>query len=339
MSTKCTVLILAGLLLGNSAYAGNEDAASPEILISGARSLEEIRTEGMPPMLVRADLQVPNAKGVLLHGGYTLDWVSRSRWREEIRFENYERLRVRDAKGYWQKTGLSYEPEIIFELDTLLHIENVLRVNPKQTLGKLKKREKEGVREKCTEVKWAIGTEKILCFDEVRGALLSVEFPKGERQNPPEISRIEYSGFNAVGEKLVPYEIRALKDRKVVIAIRILEITKIVEEKPGMFDVPGGAEFWAQCDDMPQAELVEKTQPKYPANARANHEEGRVVLYAVIEADGSLSHMAIIHEAPPPLEAATIEAVRHWRYKPIVCGETPIRLETSIATDFWLEPY
>src|SRR6266513_3074674 len=27
---------------------------------------------------------------------------------------------------------------------------------------------------------------------------------------------------------------------------------------------------------------------------------------------------------------------RHWHYKPAACGQTPIRVETSIATDFWV---
>jgi outer membrane biosynthesis protein TonB len=47
--------------------------------------------------------------------------------------------------------------------------------------------------------------------------------------------------------------------------------------------------------------------------------------------------MTIIQRAPPDLEAAAVEAIRHWHYKPATCGQTPIRVETSIATDFWLE--
>jgi hypothetical protein len=28
--------------------------------------------------------------------------------------------------------------------------------------------------------------------------------------------------------------------------------------------------------------------------------------------------------------AAAAEAISHWRYKPAACGQTPIRMETSI---------
>ena len=274
---KSTVLIFACLFLANASWcAGKEEAASPEALISRARLQEEIWTEGTPPILMRADVQVSDAKGALVRGDYTLNWISPSQWREEIRFVNYERLRVRDAKGYWQKSGLSYQPESIFQLDTLLRLKDALRVGSKQTLGKVRNHEKAGVREKCTEVKWTRVTQRIMCFDEASGALASVEYPRGEHQNAPEISRTEYSAFNSVDGKLVPYEIRALKDGKVIAAVKVVEITKITEVNPALFNVPVNAEFWAQCDDMQEPELVDRTQPIYPPAARANYEQGRI---------------------------------------------------------------
>src|SRR5258708_36432056 len=211
-SNKSVVFIFAFVFLANTAWSTDrEEQASPEELISRARSEEEIWAQGTPPVSVRAELQVFDAKGIPVHGDYSLDWVSPSKCRAEIRFGKYERLRVRDAKGYWQTSGLSYQPEIIFQLDTLLHLEDALRVGPKQTLGKVRNREKAGVRQRCTEVKWTRGTDRIMCFDEANSALVSVEYPRGENQNPPEISRIEYRAFSAVGGKPVPYEIRALK--------------------------------------------------------------------------------------------------------------------------------
>jgi len=337
---KSNALILACLFLANAASrAAKEDTASPEALISQARLQEEIWTSGTPPMLMRAEVQVSDAKGALVPGDYTFNWVSPSQWIEEIRFGSYERLRVRDAKGYWQKSGLSYQPEIIFYLDTMLHLKDALKVGPKQTLGKVRNREKSGIRQQCTEVKWAAGTERIMCFDDANGALVNIEYPRGDSQNSPEISRIEYGAFNSVGGKLVPYEIRALKNLKVIAAVKVLEIAKITEENPALFNVPMNAEFWVQCDDMQEAELADRVQPRYPTSARANHEQGRVILYAVIEADGSLSHITIIHRSTPDLEAAAVEAIRHWHYKPAACGQTPIRVETSIATDFWVQHY
>lgn len=89
--------------------------------------------------------------------------------------------------------------------------------------------------------------------------------------------------------------------------------------------------------DMKGPELVDHVQPVYPTSARTNREHGRVVLYGVIEADGSLSHLAIIQRATPALETAAVEAVSRWHYKPAACGQSQIRMETSIPVDFWLQ--
>jgi TonB family protein len=318
--------------------AATEETPSRDALISRAHLQEDIWTDGTPPMVMLAEIQVADSKGDLVKGQYTFNWASPSQWREDIRFENYERIRVRDVNGYWQKSELGHQPQIIFELDTLLHLKDALKVGLRQTLGKTKTHEKDGVRQNCTDVKWVASTDRTLCFDEVTGALLSVAYPSGENQNLPQISRIEYGAFTSVSGKLVPYEIRALRDRKVIATVKILEITKGAEEDPTIFKAPPDSEFWAQCGDVQDRDLVASSLPKYPASARANHESGRVIFYAVIEADGSLSHTTIIQRSTPGLEAAAIEALRQWRYKPAACGQTPVRTETSIAMDFWLGP-
>jgi outer membrane biosynthesis protein TonB len=63
------------------------------------------------------------------------------------------------------------------------------------------------------------------------------------------------------------------------------------------------------------------------------------MFYAVIEPDGSVSHLVLIHKATPTLEAAAAaaEAIRQWRFEPAVCGATPVRVETSIGVNFWVE--
>ncbi|NDQ56275.1 MAG: energy transducer TonB [Acidipila sp.] len=333
------VLIFACLFLTTGVLcAGTEDATSPEELISRARLLEDIWTEGTPPMLMRAEIEVSSATGALVHGSYRLDWVSPSRWREEIRFDNYQRLRVGDAKGYWQTSARSFRPQVIFQLDTLLHLRDALRVTPKETLGKVKNRKQDRARQICTEVKWALGTSRTMCFDETSGALASIEYPGGEPHIPPEISRIEYGAFTSVAGKLVPHEIRALKDGKVIAAVRVLEIAKITEENPSLFNAPAKAEFWAQCDDMKEAEpLVGSVPPKYPKSAKDNLQTGRVILYLVVEADGSLSKVELIRGATPDLNAAALEAARQWHFSPATCGSTPIRVEKSFSTDFVLQ--
>lgn len=312
----------------------NGDAPNPEALLSRARLIEETWPEGTPPMSLRAELQVLDSNRHLDQGQYTFDWVSTSRWKEVIHIGPYERLRIGDAQGYWQESKPSYQPELIFLFDKLLRLKEALKLLPKETLTKVKTHEKAGVRQDCTEVKWQPGTDRILCFDTANGTLLSIDYPENDNILPHEISRTEYSAFTPVAGRLVPYEIRAMQGRKVILSVKILEISKILHENPALFKVPPDAEFWASCNDLHEAELVNRVQPKYPKIARRNDEQGRVIFYAVIEADGSLSHLTLIHRATPDLEAASLQAIRQWHYKPATCGQTPIRVETSLPVEF-----
>jgi len=112
--------------------ASKEDSVSPETIITQARKLHEVWTAGTPPLTMRAEIQVFNGKGGVTPGQYIVNWVSPVRWREEVRFPNYERVRVYDAKGYWQKSGLNFQPEIIRELDSMVDFK-VLKIRAKES--------------------------------------------------------------------------------------------------------------------------------------------------------------------------------------------------------------
>src|SRR3981081_1757629 len=108
------VLLLAYLFVANaSRCAAPEASISSDALISRAR-FQQLWDEGTPPMQMRAELEVAGADGTMSRGDYTLEWVSPSQWREQIHFANYERLRVRDANGYWQKGTLDYQPALTY---------------------------------------------------------------------------------------------------------------------------------------------------------------------------------------------------------------------------------
>ncbi len=328
------ILALAALFFSPIARcASKEEAANPQTLVAKARSLQ-VWDERTPALRLKAELGVTGANGTTAQGDLIFDWVSPTEWREEIKFANYERLRVRDAKGYWQKNTLDYQPMLVYELSGMLHLKDALRVRSVQTLGKVKSREKEGVRQSCVAVNWAKATDRVLCFDESDGALVGVEYPQKDRQATPPISRIEFGAFHSVGAKLVPFEIRAFQDGKTVATVKVLEITEVKEVNTAFFNPPSDAVLWPQCDDMQDAEPVERVPLNYSPAIRSMAAK-RVILYGIVEVNGSLSHVTVIQGANPDMNTAALEAFRRWRYKPAQCGQTPIRVETSMYFDFW----
>jgi hypothetical protein len=216
----------------------------------------------------------------------------------------------------------------------MLHVKDVLKVGSVQTLGKAKSRRgKDGVRQNCVAVNWAKATDRVLCFNDSDGALIGIEYTQRDHQAPPPISRIEYGAFHSVGAKLVPFEVRAFNDGKTVATVKVLEITEVKEVNTALFNPPSDAVLWPQCDDVQGGEPVERVPLKY-SPATPVFAAKRVILYAVIEENGSLSHVTVIQGANPDMNAAAFEAFRHWRYKPVQCGQTPIRAETSMYFDF-----
>jgi TonB family protein len=335
---KYLVLAFLAALTSGAFCLGKDDTVSPESLLAQARKLQDVWSDGTPAVKVRTEIQIFDAKGDFTPGQYIVTWQSPSRWKEELEIANYKRIRVHDARGYWQQSTHGIQPEIIFQLDLLLNFKTVLKVGVKQVLGKVKNRDKDGVRQKCTEVKWATGTDRVLCFDEANGNLLTVEYPRSESPTPPYFSRVEYSAFNKLGDKRIPYEVHAFRDRTAFVTTKVTDVTHLTEDDPAPFTPPTNSEFWPQCEDMQSSELVNRVQPTYPTNARSRGEQGRVIFYAVIETDGTPSHLTLIQRATPMLESAASAAIGQWHYKPAACGSTPIRTETSIAVDFWLQP-
>jgi len=80
-------------------------------------------------------------------------------------------------------------------------------------------------------------------------------------------------------------------------------------------------------------QLVHRVPPVYPAQARVQRLEGKVVLAAVILEDGTLRDVKVI-EGQPLLAQSAVDAVKHWRYKPYVLDGKPVKNETRITVDF-----
>src|SRR5882724_11943179 len=135
MKPKFALVLISvfGFLVLTAMCAAKDESPNGEALISGARS-REVWAEGTAAARMRGQIEVSGTNGTVAKGDYAVDWVSPSEWREEIRFANYQRIRIRDANGYWQKGTLDYQPYLIYQLAGLLDLKTVLTVRLKQTL-------------------------------------------------------------------------------------------------------------------------------------------------------------------------------------------------------------
>ena len=79
--------------------------------------------------------------------------------------------------------------------------------------------------------------------------------------------------------------------------------------------------------------LVHKVKPVYPAAAKKAHIEGTVVLHAIIAKDGTVQSLDYV-SGPDELKDSAMEAVKKWRYKPMLLDNQPVEVNTEISVQF-----
>jgi TonB family protein len=84
-----------------------------------------------------------------------------------------------------------------------------------------------------------------------------------------------------------------------------------------------------------ETRLRSRTEPQYPAEARAAHRAGTVVLEVQVAEDGSVSSIRTL-SGDPLLAAAATEAVRNWRYQPYRQHDHPAQFQTDVTLTFAL---
>lgn len=81
--------------------------------------------------------------------------------------------------------------------------------------------------------------------------------------------------------------------------------------------------------------IISQTKPEYPPEARAKQIHGDVVLRAIIDKEGKISEVHVL-SGDDVLAKAAVEAVRQWRYKPMLSDGVPTEVETTITVSFSL---
>jgi TonB family protein len=83
------------------------------------------------------------------------------------------------------------------------------------------------------------------------------------------------------------------------------------------------------------ASIVDRTTPEYPPQARAGHLQGEVLLHAIIDKDGKITELQVL-SGDDLLAKSALQAVRQWRYKPMLLDGEPAEVDTTITVTFSL---
>ena len=91
--------------------------------------------------------------------------------------------------------------------------------------------------------------------------------------------------------------------------------------------------------EVTQPKLIASTrvQPSYPEKEKERSREGRVILQAVIQKDGTVRDVAVLRSPGRAFDEAAIAAVRQWKYQPATQAGEPVAVYFTIVVEFRLD--
>jgi protein TonB len=81
-------------------------------------------------------------------------------------------------------------------------------------------------------------------------------------------------------------------------------------------------------------QLLHRVEPVYPPLAVAARLTGVVVLEAQVGTDGTVESVNVVQSRHRLLDAAAIEALRQWRYAPLVLNDIPTPFVLTVTFTF-----
>jgi TonB family protein len=87
-----------------------------------------------------------------------------------------------------------------------------------------------------------------------------------------------------------------------------------------------------------QANLIKKITPLYPPSAKAARLQGQVQLEVMISAEGVPQDIRVTSSPSDDLSQSALEAVRQWRYSPVLLNGDPIPVVTAVIVNYTLLP-
>jgi TonB family protein len=86
--------------------------------------------------------------------------------------------------------------------------------------------------------------------------------------------------------------------------------------------------------DLSQPQPTRKVDPAYPLELMKQNVAGTVILYAVIQADGSVSKVRVLRGVDARLDQFASEALAQWKFDPATKNGSPVAVEATFQIPF-----
>jgi protein TonB len=80
--------------------------------------------------------------------------------------------------------------------------------------------------------------------------------------------------------------------------------------------------------------LLKRVDPIYPPLAVSAQLQGIVILEAIVDREGLVEQVRVIRSANGLLDKAAIDAVKQWKYVPLILNGEPARFILTVVLSF-----
>jgi periplasmic protein TonB len=88
---------------------------------------------------------------------------------------------------------------------------------------------------------------------------------------------------------------------------------------------------------MTKPEIIHQVQPRYSELARRAAVQGAVIVEAVIDELGQVTHVRLIRGLPMQLDLAAMDAIKQWRFKPALLDGRPVKVFYTLTVNFTIQ--
>lgn len=294
--------------------------------LNRVRETTHMDAPASPPIRLQAHVvAAPVERGKpQLEGTYVLTWASPDRWKEEVTFPGYHRVRIASQRKLWTAADPPAEPLRVYQLSQLFDLRSQWTLHPGESASLQKAKTYKGIRTQCVRIKGHLQSAREVCAD------ASTLLPVGTR------NWSEYAEFQPVAGKQFPSVMRAFGEGgNLVLEVRVNRMAPANSDE-SVFQPPPQAVSWDWCADAEPPQVIEARPPAYPPAARANGQQGVVYVYAVVGVDGSPHGLGVLRSAGRDFDAAALAAVLDWKFRPAMCGDKPVPSEKIIEVTYAL---
>lgn len=345
-------LLIAALpvsIFAISVWAGDKSSkdaaarAQATALFAKALAVSDIRAPGSPPFELQGTIDVRGAGAKVANGTYLLKWAAPDKWREEIHFPNYFRIRVGGKNEYWQVRSIDYETLPVYVFSVTFDFARTLRVNLNDPdwNGKYKlhiKSKKVSDHQAQCVVR---NTDSILqdddfCFDSDQATLLLMEnHPFGFGFN-----LVEFDDFNPFGGKIFPNLTTLLDGKRPIEEFRASQISALGPVDDSQFAPPESATLYADCPagSSGASKILSHPELKLLPDVGDFKTGSTVATYSMIGPDGLTHNIKVLGQASQKLADSLVEMLHGMRYAPPTCTGNPLPEEQVISLNFRVYP-